>query len=498
MKRVLSLVLFVAVALAVFPQKVHVVVKGDCLWDLAGYYYNNPFIWRNIYNANMDKIKDPHWIYPGQEFIIPDVPADQAVSPAEEPVEETAVQETAAEDVQEDVYVEKEMPTEQITYTKSADEENIKDIKTIREDIKKIEQQKSVKISNAIDYAVAKELAFRSGYIDAVNPQIGKVSGLYKESYSMTKHEKIYIKLSAPQEELVGKELIIYEWSNKISDKGGSGYLGKHINILGTVKIDGYEGDLAYGTITSSYGVISKNNFVAFYSDPFVPLNNAYLKEPQDIRSKLIGKIDPKTRINEYTIVFINSGKNGKINSGDVFTVIRKDKAGHYYAAGALQVLVPYDNYSTATMLSIKGNTDLSTDEELKLAYRNKNSYIMNKYSEITGIESQNVEQQTVQPLIINEEPVTEMKEEVTIEETVQQPAVSKPVVKEEVQPVVEEPIVEEKPVQQPIVEEPLPTVEEESVKQDNTGFIIEEPKDTAQDTTSVMGQDEIIIIEEE
>jgi len=51
----------------------HVVVKGECLFFIAGYreYYGDPFKWRLIYEANKDRIANPHWIYPGQEFYIP-------------------------------------------------------------------------------------------------------------------------------------------------------------------------------------------------------------------------------------------------------------------------------------------------------------------------------------------------------------------------------------------------------------------------------------------
>lgn len=52
----------------------HTVVPGDHLWGLAGKYYQNHFRWKVIYAANRDKIKDPHWIYPGQVFEIPEVP----------------------------------------------------------------------------------------------------------------------------------------------------------------------------------------------------------------------------------------------------------------------------------------------------------------------------------------------------------------------------------------------------------------------------------------
>jgi len=49
----------------------YVVKKGDSLWRIAGKVYGNPLKWPRIYRANKDKIKNPHRIYPGQEFVIP-------------------------------------------------------------------------------------------------------------------------------------------------------------------------------------------------------------------------------------------------------------------------------------------------------------------------------------------------------------------------------------------------------------------------------------------
>lgn len=51
----------------------HRVVKGECLWYIAGYdhIYGNPLQWPLIYKANKFKIKNPDLIYPGQVFIIP-------------------------------------------------------------------------------------------------------------------------------------------------------------------------------------------------------------------------------------------------------------------------------------------------------------------------------------------------------------------------------------------------------------------------------------------
>ncbi len=51
----------------------HTVVKGECLWKIAGYedVYGDPFQWPLIYDANRDQIKNPDLIYPGQVLTIP-------------------------------------------------------------------------------------------------------------------------------------------------------------------------------------------------------------------------------------------------------------------------------------------------------------------------------------------------------------------------------------------------------------------------------------------
>lgn len=44
----------------------HVVRRGDTLWDITGYYYRNAWMWPRVWSYNT-QIQNPHWIYPGDQ-----------------------------------------------------------------------------------------------------------------------------------------------------------------------------------------------------------------------------------------------------------------------------------------------------------------------------------------------------------------------------------------------------------------------------------------------
>ena len=93
MKRVACLIgLLVAMPLSAQEpvEREHVVKRGDTLWDLAGFYYSDPFDWPTIYEANTTVVEDPHWIYPREVLVIPWLRAEEpqeAAAPPAEPVQ---------------------------------------------------------------------------------------------------------------------------------------------------------------------------------------------------------------------------------------------------------------------------------------------------------------------------------------------------------------------------------------------------------------------------
>jgi len=49
----------------------YLVRPGDSLWKISEKFYKTGVLWRKIYDANRDKIKDPRLIHPFQRLLIP-------------------------------------------------------------------------------------------------------------------------------------------------------------------------------------------------------------------------------------------------------------------------------------------------------------------------------------------------------------------------------------------------------------------------------------------
>jgi hypothetical protein len=57
-----------------YPEgtRLHIIQRGDTLWDLSNQYLQNPFLWPQLWDANR-YIENPHLIYPGDPLRIPDL-----------------------------------------------------------------------------------------------------------------------------------------------------------------------------------------------------------------------------------------------------------------------------------------------------------------------------------------------------------------------------------------------------------------------------------------
>jgi len=63
----------------------HTVVRGDTLWDISKIFLRSPWRWPELWGMNLEQIKNPHLIYPGQVLYLVKV-GDRAMLRVAQPV----------------------------------------------------------------------------------------------------------------------------------------------------------------------------------------------------------------------------------------------------------------------------------------------------------------------------------------------------------------------------------------------------------------------------
>ena len=69
----------------------HTVQRGDTLWDISKLFLKSPWRWPQLWGMNLDQIRNPHLIYPGQVLTQPDRPAGRGLKLQASPVKQEAL-----------------------------------------------------------------------------------------------------------------------------------------------------------------------------------------------------------------------------------------------------------------------------------------------------------------------------------------------------------------------------------------------------------------------
>jgi len=304
------LILFVLfIGLSLFGET-YTVVKGDCLWFIAERFYKDPFLWPIIYEANKDKIEDPHWIYPGQVFVIP------PYTGKERPVITTSTLEIPGEARPEAVGKPKEAPvTSQPGESVAIEYGGRRVFNPEREHF-----QKKFTVSGLVKDVFSKKAVLIAGFITDQSIEMGKVVKTYTDAkLGAVLGEKVVLNKGQVDGVMVKDKFVVFRYNGKVR-----GY-GKIVDVLGVIQITKAEQYSAIAEIVASFAPIK--NGALFYPLPELNIPEGEIKPVlENVEGRIIA-FKEKGEVNRpFQVAYISPGKPD-VKPGDLFLIYRTRKA---------------------------------------------------------------------------------------------------------------------------------------------------------------------------
>lgn len=334
MNRLVIILLFVFLSIA--QETSHTVKPDDTLWDIAGFYYQNPFLWPYIWRANLTKIEDPHWIYPDQVFVIPPSPEESlGLVPPELPPEYVPVVTPSPVPSAEIISVVK--PEERI-FTEA--------------------------IIHRAGFIIKEDIAYW-----------GKIVGTEPANISnITAYERIYIDRAADLKN--GDVLTIYRPGSVITHPKTGKFLGNEIIVLGKAEAAeiGEEGSRC--KVIDSYDIIKKGDFVIPYEPIFAPENVTLVPTTKELEGYVVEVKTLDQLTQPHVFVYLDQGEEAGIAVGDIFDIYQErvvnGKKMPDFNIAKVQVISVFEDVAIGLLLWYRETTVVKRGERCRLAMESR------------------------------------------------------------------------------------------------------------------------------
>jgi hypothetical protein len=249
----------------------HLVRKGDTLWGLCDFYFNNPYQWPRIWSYN-PQIQNPHWIYPGDVVHLRSAMANGGVGGTSGLLPSGGS--TGA------------------TFFESR--------RQVPNDTIFLRDEGFVEDSSDQDW--------------------GELTGSPADKMFLTSPDEVYLHLADAHDVRIGQELTVFRPLRNVST-------GKVVQILGTVHIDEWNArdHVARASLNESLDVIERGARVG-------PLGRRFevvppVRNDRDLTAHIVASVHPHEFYGQNQVVFIDKGSDDGLKPGNRLFIQRRGDA---------------------------------------------------------------------------------------------------------------------------------------------------------------------------
>jgi len=310
-------------AAQVSEPTIYVVKKGDTLWGLSDRFMKDPYYWPDLWAGNPAHIKNPHFIYPGQQLrIYPDRIEVETVSKKVESSPAAAVPAPAA---------------------------SVAPPPPAQEPAEKAVEERLFTVTGGEGFIAGSEFK-PAGYV---------IAGQHNRRM-FAADDVIYTDIGRNQGGKVGSRFNAFKKYGAISHPVTNQILGYRVVPLGSVQLTEMAEKSSKGLVTESYLEIEPGSALLPYKNR---KKEVTLQAPElDLSGYIVETRSGIQAIAAGDIAYIDSGERQGVRVGNIFYVVRKVKVEIDYFStsdydlpvdvlGALLIVETAENTSTALVI---------------------------------------------------------------------------------------------------------------------------------------------------
>lgn len=244
------------------------VEDGDTLWLLSQEFFNDPWLWPNLWALN-PHITNPHWIYPGDIIRLKWTPQ--------------AVAESQGDD----------FDLEPVSYST---------------DLQK----------------VARLVVNRGMILDHADDALGKVIASPEAKSNLSTGDRIYLEFTDPDSITLGQKLSIYRPQETALHPDTKEALGVKVLYIGSAEVieRGDDQQLLKAIISSSEREMERGDLVFANAEKLIEVNPT--KNLVDLEGVIVDSLADISEFGQHHMVFINVGSEEGVQVGNRLAIARR------------------------------------------------------------------------------------------------------------------------------------------------------------------------------